>query len=51
MAYPFDKGILQTPQINGNFNIIVHDGKKFISKNYHKFHYLRKNGENKFYGQ
>ena len=25
--------------------------KKFISKNYHKFHYLRKNGENKFYGQ
>ena len=25
--------------------------KKFISNNYHKFHYLRKNGENKFYGQ
>jgi len=25
--------------------------KKFISKSYHKFHYLRKNGENKFYGQ
>lgn len=25
--------------------------KKFISKNYHKFHYLRKHGKNKFYGQ
>ena len=25
--------------------------KKFISKSYHKFHYLRKNGENKFYGE